>query len=42
MVVMFISVTAVFANSMQGKWLTMLAALRSLVVQQGRRRLAAS
>jgi Cu+-exporting ATPase len=42
MVVMFVSVTAVFANSMRGKWLTMFATMRSLVVQQGRRRPAAS
>jgi Cu+-exporting ATPase len=34
MVVMFASVTAVFANSMRGKWLTMFATLRELVKRQ--------
>jgi Cu+-exporting ATPase len=38
MVVMFVSVTAVFANSMRGKWLSTFATLRSLVVQQVRKR----
>jgi Cu+-exporting ATPase len=38
MVVMFVSVTAVFANSMRGKWLSMFATLRGLVVQQVRKR----
>ncbi len=38
MVVMFISVTAVFANSMRGKWLGMVATMRDLVVQQVRKR----
>jgi Cu+-exporting ATPase len=38
MVVMFVSVTAVFANSMQGKWLSTFATLRGLVVQQVRKR----
>ncbi len=38
MAVMFISVTAVFANSMRGKWLGMIATLRDLVVQQVRKR----
>jgi Cu+-exporting ATPase len=42
MVVMFVSVTAVFANSMRGKWRTMFAALRSLVMQQGRKSPTAS
>jgi Cu+-exporting ATPase len=42
MVVMFVSVTAVFANSMRGKWLSMFATLRSLVVQQVRRRPSAA
>jgi Cu+-exporting ATPase len=38
MAVMFISVTAVFANSMRGKWLGMFATLRTLVVRQLRQR----
>jgi Cu+-exporting ATPase len=38
MVVMFVSVTAVFANSMRGKWLGMFATMRDLVVQQVRKR----
>jgi Cu+-exporting ATPase len=37
MVVMFVSVTAVFANSMRGKWLGMFATMRDLVVQQVRK-----
>ena len=34
MVVMFVSVTAVFANSMRGKWLMMLSTLREIVRSQ--------
>jgi Cu+-exporting ATPase len=42
MVVMFVSVTAVFANSMRGKWRGMFATMRDLVVQQVRKRPAAA